>query len=412
MAINALMIGSGEYTTGYVHGSASTSDKGAGVVALTMMDLRRLGFVDRILLAGTNGTKFTGIRQHVRECIGDIYRGMDVAFESFPADRVVCDPEAYRTALSEVSAGDVVTVFTPDDTHFAIAMDAIERGCHVLVAKPLVKTLDQHRQIAQLAKEKNVLVAMEVHKRWDPIYADARDRIRTLGDFSFFQSYMSQPKSQLDTFRSWAGNSSDISYYLNAHHVDFNFWAVGSFARPVAVRALAATGMAKSKGIPTEDTITLTVDWINTNSGHKATGIYTSSWVAPRSDVHSQQRFFYMGHQGEVTIDQAHRGYSVATDADGFASANPLFMKYSPDAEGNFAGQSAYGYQSIADFVKAATSISQKQATAADFRGRLATVEDTATVTAVLEAGRRSLDRDGSVVTLEYDSTGSVVGLS
>lgn len=412
MAINVLMIGSGEYTTGYVHGSASTSDKAAGVVALTVMDLRRMGHVDRILLAGTNGTRFPGIRQHLQRCIGDVYRRMDVALESFPADNVACDPLAYRTALSEVSTGDVVTVFTPDDTHFQIAMEAIERGCHVLVAKPLVMTLDEHRQIAQLAAGKNVLLAMEVHKRWDPIYADARDRIRTLGDFSFFQSYMSQPKSQLDTFRSWAGTSSDISYYLNAHHVDFNVWAVGSFARPVAVRASAATGVANTRGIDTEDTITLTVDWINTETGNKATALYTSSWIAPRSDVHSQQRFFYMGHLGEVTVDQAHRGYTTAADANGFASPNPLFMKYAPDAEGNFAGQSAYGYRSIADFVKAAIAIREQQAVPADFEGRLATVDDTVAVTAVLEAGRRSLDSGGRVITLEYDSTGTVVGLS
>ena len=25
------------------------------------------------------------------------------------------------------------------------------------------------------------------------------------------------------------------------------------------------------------------------------TAVYTSSWIAPKSDVHSQQRFFYMG---------------------------------------------------------------------------------------------------------------------
>ncbi len=412
MAINVLMIGSGEYTTGYVHGSASQSDKGAGVVALTMMDLRREGLVDRILMAGTNGTRFPGIRQHLQRCIGDVYRGMDVAFESFPGDNASSDPAAYRAALNEVSAGDVVAVFTPDDTHFQIAIDAVERGCHVLVAKPLVKTLDQHRQLAEFANTENVLVAMEVHKRWDPIYADARDRIRTMGDFSFFQSYMSQPKSQLDTFRSWAGKSSDISYYLNAHHVDFHVWAVSSFARPVAVRASAATGVAETGGISTEDTITLTVDWINTETGNNATALYTSSWIAPRSDVHSQQRFFYMGHQGEITVDQAHRGYTMATDANGFASPNPLFMKYSPDAEGNFAGQSAYGYQSIAGFVKAAIAIREQQAVPADFQGRLATVDDTAPVTAVLEAGRRSLDNDGRVITLEYDSTGAVVGLS
>jgi len=412
MAVNALMIGTGEYTTGYVHSSASLSDKGAGVVALTLMDLRQQGVVDRILMAGTNGTKFSGIRRHLQNCISDVYHNMDTSFVSFPADDVRSDPAAYRVSLAQLSPGDVVAVFTPDDTHFQIAMDAVECGCHVLVAKPLVKTLDQHLKLVQLAREKNVLVAMEVHKRWDPIYADARDRIRSLGDFSFFQSYMSQPKSQLDTFRAWAGKSSDISYYLNAHHVDFNVWAVDSFARPFAVRASAATGMATSKGIPTEDTITLAVDWVNTESGNKAMGLYTSSWIAPRSDVHSQQRFFYMGHEGEVFVDQAHRGYTIATDAAGFASANPLFMKYAPDAEGNFAGQSAYGYQSIADFVKAASVIREQQATTADFRGKLATVHDTLAVTAVLEAGRRSLDGDGQVITIDYDASGSVVALS
>jgi D-galacturonate reductase len=40
-----------------------------------------------------------------------------------------------------------------------------------------------------------------VHKRFDPIYSDARMRIQKLGDFNFFTSYMSQPKFQLETFK-------------------------------------------------------------------------------------------------------------------------------------------------------------------------------------------------------------------
>ena len=54
----------------------------------------------------------------------------------------------------------------------------------------------------------------QVHKRYDPIYSDSVNRIRQLGDFGFFSAYMSQPKFQLQTFKSWAGKSSDISYYL------------------------------------------------------------------------------------------------------------------------------------------------------------------------------------------------------
>ncbi len=412
MTINALMIGTGEYTTGYVHGAAAQSDKGAGVVALTLMDLRQQGRIGRLAMAGTNGTRFPGIRVHLQQRIAEVYQDMDVSVDTFPADDVSSDPAAYRTALQQLSPGDVCTVFTPDDTHFRIAMDAVEHGCHVLIAKPLVKTVEQHQALAAAAEQHNVLVAMEVHKRWDPVYVDARDRIRTLGDFSFFQSYMSQPKSQLDTFRSWAGRSSDISYYLNAHHIDFNAWAVSTLARPVRVRASASTGWAEAHGISAEDTITLTVDWINTSSGHQATAVYTSSWIAPRSDVHSQQRFFYMGHGGEVTVDQAHRGYSLATDGDGYASPNPLFMKYTPDADGRFAGQSGYGYRSIADFVDAARAVRDGSRTVDSFTGQLATVHDTVLVTAILEAGRRSLDEDGRIITIDYDDAGRVSGLT
>jgi D-galacturonate reductase len=406
---NALMVGTGEYTTGYVHDSAATSDKKVGVVAITLFDLRKRGFLGRLLMAGTNGSKFPSIREHLQKNVADVYRDMDVQFDSFPADNVASNRDAYRAALDQLDRGDVVAVFTPDNTHFEIAMEAVRRGCHVLIAKPIVKTLAEHAKLANAARENGCLVAMEVHKRWDPIYKDARDRIASLGEFSFFSSYMSQPKTQLDTFRAWAGKSSDISYYLNAHHIDFNVWSVGDSARPIRVFASAATGYAKSHGIDTEDSISLTVTWQNVG-GNLATAVYTASWIAPASDVHSQQRFFYMGQTGEVHIDQAHRGYSIATDNAGYASPNPLFMKYTPDDRGVFCGQDGYGYRSIADFVIAAQEIQSGRAQPGDFRSSLATIDDTVFITGILEAGRRSLD-SGRIVTLEYESDGRLSDL-
>ena len=79
------------------------------------------------------------------------------------------------------------------------------------------------------------------------MYVDAKDRISNLGDFSYMNAH-SQPKHQLDTFRAWAGKSSDISYYLNSHHVDFLEWAIRDRARPVRVSAFAADGVAKRQG--------------------------------------------------------------------------------------------------------------------------------------------------------------------
>ena len=112
---------------------------------------------------------------------------------------------------------------------------------------------------------------------------------------------MSQPKHQLDSFRAWAGKSSDISYYLNSHHIDFHEWCMGETSRPVSVTALASTGFAQGKlDRDCEDTITLSVQWENLSAeglgkcpqaGSVAgvgTAVYTSSWIAPKSDVHTQ----------------------------------------------------------------------------------------------------------------------------
>ena len=82
--------------------------------------------------------------------------------------------QAYLAALEQARPGDVCSVFTPDDTHFEIILAALERGLHVMATKPMVKTLAQHQQLVEKAREKNVLLQIEVHKRFDPIYNDAR----------------------------------------------------------------------------------------------------------------------------------------------------------------------------------------------------------------------------------------------
>jgi len=404
------MVGTGEYTTGF--GAGKTSDKSAGVVALTMCDLRRRELVGRLHLAGVNGAKLPAIREHIRTALAGQYPKSfptpeAISMSTYPPDGTV-DAAAYRVALDALPAGSAVVIFTPDDTHFDIAMECIRRGHHVLVTKPIVKTLEQHLALRAAAAEHNVLVAVEVHKRWDPIYADARDRMRALGDFSFMSAYMSQPKAQLGVFRDWAGRSSDISFYLNSHHVDFTEWCIGDRARPVSVVARASTGVAAGLlGRPCEDSITLLVTWLNLGSGTTGVATYTASWAAPRSDVHSQQRFFCMTHGGEVTVDQAHRGYTVATDASGFASCNPLFMRYTPD-DGKFVGQHGYGYRSFEAFISAVRSIQAGEAVPSDFEASLATVNGTLQGTAILEAGRRSLDAGGAEVELLYDAADEV----
>merc|ERR1712014_144141 len=89
---------------------------------------------------------------------------------------------------------------------------------------------------------------------------------------------------------------------------------------------------------------------------------------AAKSDVHSQQRWFYMGQEGEVTVDQAHRGYTVAQDGVSFASPNPLFWKPTPSG-GKFTAQRTYGYISFEAFVDAVNEVNEGKKKVSDFEG-------------------------------------------
>ena len=117
--------------------------------------------------------------------------------------------------------------------------------------------------------------------------------------------------------------------------------------------ASAATGIATGEPyncVPkTEDTITLLVDWQSlTSSRHRGTAVYTASWTAPQhAGVHSAQHWYYMAEkvrippsasnldrgesadlpcvsQGEINVDQAHRGYDVTVDDAGKTWYNPF----------------------------------------------------------------------------------------
>ncbi|KAF8062958.1 ydgJ [Scenedesmus sp. PABB004] len=409
--VDVLMVGAGEYTCGFVQTSfGAAADKPAGVVALTCFDLRRLGKVRRLVLCDRCGTRMPAVRATMEAKIGRVYRGLDLSLECFPADDVHDDPDATIKAIATMKPGDVAIIFTPDDTHAAIAGSALAAGLHVLVAKPLVKTLSQHAELVAAAKRHNVLLAVEYHKRFDPIYADARNRARSLGPFSYYYSYMAQPKQQLDTFRAWAGRSSDINFYLNSHHIDIHNWFVGHAAHPTRVTALAATGVAEAKlERACEDTITLSVQWANREGGSTGTAIYTASWIAPKGECHTRQHLHYMGQRGELHADQAHRGYNTATDESGYAALNPLYMRYTPDAAGFFAGQGGYGYLSIAAFLDAAAAINAGRASVATYEqeGVLALASRTLAVTAILQAGRLSLDAGGAPVDILYDDHGA-----
>jgi D-galacturonate reductase len=74
-------------------------------------------------------------------------------------------------------------------------------------------------------------------------------------------------------------------------------------------------------------------------------------------------------------------------------------MKYSPSDSGHFDGQRGYGYVSIEKFIDAARTVNSGTCKPSEFdQHGLPTIANTVLTTAILNAGRISLDEKRSVV--------------
>jgi predicted dehydrogenase len=79
---------------------------------------------------------------------------------------------------------DLVTVATPNSTHFTIASALLDAGFHVMCEKPLTTTLDEARQLVRLAHAKGRLCAVNYGYSGYPMVRQMREMVRAgeLGD--------------------------------------------------------------------------------------------------------------------------------------------------------------------------------------------------------------------------------------
>ena len=76
--------------------------------------------------------KLPAIRAHMQRVLGDVFTGIEPSsIETWPSDDSV-DSEAYVQAAAAFEPGDVAIIFTPDDTHFAIASACLARARTIL----------------------------------------------------------------------------------------------------------------------------------------------------------------------------------------------------------------------------------------------------------------------------------------
>ena len=78
-----------------------------------------------------------------------------------------------------VAAGaNVIHVLTPPSAHVPVALAALERGCHVLVEKPISEDADEGKKLAEFAKKKGLIVCVNHSLLFDPQVKRALDAVR------------------------------------------------------------------------------------------------------------------------------------------------------------------------------------------------------------------------------------------
>lgn len=137
----------------------------------------------------------------------------------WPDVRVQADLPALATAPDI----DLVVIATPNDTHHPLARAALEAGKAVVIDKPFTVTLDEARDLVDVAARTGGLLSVFHNRRWDGDFLTLRALCGagTLGEVrevvSRFDRFEPRPR---DRWRENAGPGAGLWYDLGPHLID------------------------------------------------------------------------------------------------------------------------------------------------------------------------------------------------
>jgi len=168
------------------------------------------------------------------ELLGSWERSKKLIQQDYP------DAKSYPSleAILQDKSIDLVVVNTPIDSHFEYAKKVLLAGKHALVEKAFTTTVAEAKELAALAKEKNLKLSVFQNRRWDSDFKTVKKIIsdNLLGDivetefhFDRYNPILS-PKQHKESANSGSGILRD----LGPHIID---QALSLFGLPNAVFA-------------------------------------------------------------------------------------------------------------------------------------------------------------------------------
>jgi predicted dehydrogenase len=207
---------------------------------------------------------------------------------------------------------DAVVVVTPDYLHREITREVADHGIHLLVQKPLDVTSEGALEMVRAAKENNVMLYVDFHKRHDPGHIQLKQAIKSgrLGKIQYGYVWM-EDKILVPTvwFKNWAQYSSP-AWFLGIHFFDLICWLLES--KPKKIYATGVKDKLVGLNIDTYDSLQAKIEF--ENGAHFSVD---TSWILPNNFPSLvNQGIRVVGSNGVWEVDSQDRGVFYAEEQD------------------------------------------------------------------------------------------------
>lgn len=152
----------------------------------------------------------------------------------YPSARIV----RYFEAITSDSSIDLVVVNTPNTLHYSMAKAALLAGKHVVVEKPFTNTVEEGRELVELARDRGLMLSVYHNRRLQAGFKTAR-RILTEGRLGKLVSYQInvdryRPQPGPKKWKEEQNPGAGLLYDLGPHLIDE---ALCLFGEPQALYA-------------------------------------------------------------------------------------------------------------------------------------------------------------------------------
>ena len=305
---------------------------------------------------------------------------------------------------------DVMAVATPDNLHTPVVLAALENGTHVITEKPMCLSVQEADQMVELANQKDLICAVDMHKRYDPdhlrIEHDIAERI---GEPLYGLAMLEEPLEVSTSTFKWAEQSDPFSY-VGPHWVDlfYNYYR----SKPVSLTAVGQKKRLVRDNIDAYDSVQVRVDFENGMSIY-----FHNNWITPDDfEGPVNQGHEIVGTDGKVESDQQYRGFRFWYNGGGSQTSNNHFTRdvKRPDGSQVYVG---YGVDSITVALVAVCRVKFLDESVDDVKAIYPTAEDGRITAAIVDAARIVRDLNfkymnegkGASVTARFGEDGIVI---